>query len=215
MRDYEKQLNTFFEPETRERTEEYFEKYWLSESEYKEKWFPVQTSIFNDQAKYLPDKIFNDDLELIYRSGGNIFVPNDDFMTLNNCMKQAGDEYFVVIQNINVIVEIYDAGKGWVVHPFLRFKFPADISWEEMMSGGYASMELFQGASKDYFLYGDSGVWGKYVANSWAHPSNTVAGTPLNIIGYKKTSAEIFKKNFPSETESEYVLKWLPESYKV
>ena len=219
--DYNEQLNTFFEEETREQTESYFEKYWLDKDEYIKKWLPIQESIFDSKAKHLPDMMFNKNFELFPLVGGNIFIVERDFALLQDCMRQTGDTHFVIIQNKNVIVEVYYGENDFRVHPLLRFKYPINISWNELMSGGYVSTEIFNGGPKDYFVFGDSGSWGRYVANSWIQPSNATGLNPLIIMGFKKEYSEIFRNNFeqlrllePEITPEILFSEWLPDSYK-
>lgn len=214
-RDFERQLDAFSVPETRGRIESYFKKYWLDGAEYLENWLPIQESIFDSQAKHLPDLMFKPNFELLPLAGINIFTSEEDFGLLQSCMKQTGDNYFVIVQNEKVIIEFYDPENGYGVHPFLRFKYPVDISWDEMMSGGYISIELLQGAAKDYFVFGDGGTWGRYVANSYENPSAIPEfSTPLNIMGFKKEYSEIFRTNFEHLIEPEIISRWLPDSYK-
>jgi hypothetical protein len=196
IKDYQEQLNTFFEEETRQQTESYFEEYWLDENEYIEKWLHIQDSIFNREAKHLPDMMFNIDFELFPLVGGNIFTAEKDFTLLQNCMSQTGDKHFTIVQNKNVVIEVYYGENEYRVHPYLRFKYPTNISWNEMMSGGFISSELFQSCYKDYFVFGDSGYWGRYVANEYVHPANLAGFNSLNIMGFKKKYSEVFRKNF-------------------
>lgn len=221
IKDYQEQLDIFFEEETRQQTESYFEKYWLDKNEYLAKWLPIQDSIFNYEAKYLPDMMFNNSFELFPLVGGNIFTAEKDFILLKSCMKLTGDKHFTIIQNKNVVVEVYYGKNEYRIHPFLRFKYPTNISWDELMSGGFISSELFQSGYKDYFVFGGSGSWGRYVANDYVQPSNLVSFNPLNIMGFKKEFSEVFKKNFeqlwqlePEITSEILFSEWLPDSYK-
>ena len=60
---------------------------------------------------------------------------------------------------------------------------------------------------KNYFVFGDSGEWGKYVANDYKFP--------LDIIGFRNKYAELFKRNFVlSIEERNEIYEWLPETYK-
>lgn len=83
-----------------------------------------------------------------------------------------------------------------------------------MMSGGYISSELLQGATKDYFIFGEGGNWGRYVANSYENPS-VLFSTPLNIMGFKKVFSELFRSNFEEvlRLESHVIAQFLPDSY--
>jgi hypothetical protein len=216
MKDYNELLNAILDEEIRKQAAVYFQKYWLDEDEYFEKWRPIQDSIFDSKAKYLPDMMFNVGFELFPMVGGDIFVAESDFTLLQDCMHRTGDEYFAIVQNRNVVVGNYDAED-----PFTRFKYPVDISWAELMSGGIIGSEHFKNGCKDYFVFGDSGNWGRYVANSWIQPSNLAGFNWLNIMGFKKQFSEIFRQSFekvrqlePQITSEILFSEWLPDSYK-
>lgn len=214
--DYQEQLKTFSTPEDYDQTKVYFENYWLDLDEYVNNWHPIQHSIFNSKAKHLPDMMFSNNFELIPLIGGNIFTSHEDFALFQNCMRQTKDESFVIVQNPEVIIKVYMSENNWGVHPLLRFKFPAEISWEELNSGDYISIELFQNAYKDYFVFGDSGNWGRYVANDYVNPINLEGSTPLNITGFRSRYSKLFKEEFgvSQSLNKQIISKWLPDSYK-
>ena len=221
MKDYTELLNMILDEETRKQAEVYFQKYWLDKEEYIEKWLLIQYSIFNGEAKYLPDVMFNKNFELFPLVGGDIFLIEKDFSLLQDCMIQAGDNQFVIVQNKNVIVEAYYGENEYRVEPVVKFKYPVNISWSEMMSGGIVGCEHFNNGCKDYFVFGDSRNWGRYVANSWIQPANLTGLNPLNIMGFKKQYSDVFKKNFellrilePEITPEILFSEWLPDSYK-
>lgn len=210
-------LSNVWDKDAREEAKVYFEKYWLDENEYFEKWRPVQESIFDLRAKYLPDMMFNVGFELFPLVGGDIFVAETDFYALQNCMRQTGDEYFAIVQNRNVVV----GGGDIEEFPFTRFKYPVDVTWIELMSGGIVGSEHFNNGCKDYFVFGDSGSWGRYVGNSYVKPGNLVSSNPLNVMGFKKEVAEMFRTSFeeirrlePEITPEILVSEWLPENLK-
>ena len=208
MNDYKEQLRIFTDPENRSQTESYFEKYWLSNSEYIEKWLPLQNIIFDDKSKQMPDMMFRSDFEILPLEGGLMFY-KENIKLWRDCCKETGDKYFVIIQNPNVQPEIMMPNDETLIHPLLRFKYPSNITLEELMSGGYISTELFQWFYKDYFVFGDSGSWGRYIAND-------TGNCPFDIIGFKKEYSQIFKKKFGRipKRELKELEKWLPDSYK-
>lgn len=87
------------------------------------------------------------------------------------------------------------------------------------MSGdGYISIELLQAATKVHFIFGNSGTWGRYVANDYVSPSiEPSAHTPLNIMAFKDEFSELFRNNFEELRRLELNItpeKFLPASYK-
>jgi len=197
MTEYAKQLGFYVEDETRKQTESYFEKYWLSKTEYLQKWLPLQNSIYEVSGKQFPDIRFKDGFEVIPLRGGLIFA-EEDFCLLQRCMKETGDRNFVVVENDNEDNTRYG-------EPLLRFVYPANITWSELLSGAYVSRALFQISIKEYFVFGDTGRWGKYVANDYINP--------LDLVGFQKEVSSLFRANFEPLVESE-VSEWLPSTWK-
>lgn len=221
IKDYEHVFKTFWDEETREESVYYFEKYWLDRAEYLEKWLPIQDEIFNSKAKYLPDIMFNDEFDLFPLVGGDIFVSERDFASLTDCLRQTGETHFVIVQNSHVPIGYYDSENNFIEHPQTRFKYPSSISWPEIMSGGDAASEHFHNGCKDYFVFGDSGNWGRYVGNSYTKPTNLESSNPLNIMGFKEEFSELFRTKFdevrrlePEITPEILLSEWLPDSYK-
>lgn len=209
--EYQDFLNLIYYGAHYRQAEAYFEKYWLSEAEYLEKWRSIQMSIFNAEARRLPDMMFNNGFELYPLVGGDIFISKSDFQTLQECVFETGDSYLVIIQNRHIMFE------GW---PLTRFKYPTNISWDELMSGGVFGSEHFNNGCKEYFVFGNTGKWGRYVANSWIVPGRSI-GNPINIMGFKGEFADLFRNKFeevrlsePEITPDILLAEWLPEGYR-
>jgi hypothetical protein len=176
----------------------YLQKYWLSENEYKNFWLPIQRNIFNEHSNGLPSFMFCDGFQVFPLIGGVLFT-KADFEALQSCMNTFGDTYFFVIQN-----SFEQIGSSLV--PNFRMKYPANITWDELMGGNFISTVLFEMPHNDYFVFGSKGLWGKYVANDF--------DTPLDLIGVKSKYAPIFENKFPlSEEEKEVIKKVLPQEY--
>ena len=110
----------------RELAERFLQKYWLSESEYTDRWQRIQDQIFCS-GKSLPDLIFRNRYKIIASRGGCLFL-EDDFKNLQSCFTELGDRHFVVIE---------DNFGGKSQEASFRIKFPSNITWEEMKSGNY------------------------------------------------------------------------------
>jgi hypothetical protein len=176
---------------------EYLKRYLLPIEEYTQKWKPIQRSIFQNELTGLPAKVFKEGFALMAIRGGILFE-REDFENLQNCLKAIGDKNLVIIQN--------DFG-GAVKKPLLRMKYPVDITWERLMSGNFVSTVLFEMFANEYFVFSESGSWGKYSANDYENP--------VDIIGFKPELGYIFGGHFkqPKE-EQEEIQKWLPQEYK-
>jgi hypothetical protein len=174
---------------------EYLKRYFISEEDYIQKWKPVQNSIFQNEKVGLPEKVFKDEFSLIAIRGGILFE-REDFENLQSCIKVIGDKSWVIIQN--------DFG-GTVKRPLLRMKYPLNVTWEELMNGNFVSTVLFEMSANEYFVFSESGSWGKYSANDYEYP--------LDIIGFKPELTTVFQKYF-KQPEREKIREWLPQEYK-
>lgn len=175
----------------------YLKKYFLPEEEYLQFWRPIQNSIFQNEERGLPAKIFKDEFSLMAIRGGILFE-RKDFESLQRCVREIGDKNLIIIQN--------DFG-GIVKKPLFRMKYSADVTWNELLSRNFISTLLVEMSYNEYFVFSESGLWGKYAANDYDYP--------LDIIGFKSEFASLFSEQFkqPKE-EQEEIQEWLPAAYK-
>ena len=88
-----------------------------------------------------------------------------------------------------------------------KMKFPVNTSWEELISGNYISAVILEMSYNEYFVFGASGMWGKYSANDYKYP--------LDIIGFKSEFEAVFKHQLKQQKEEQdEILEWLPLEYK-
>lgn len=176
--------------------EAYLQKYWLTEQDYQKNWEPVHDKIFC-RDKGLPDLVYRSGFKIIALKGGCLFM-EEDFVQLQNVMQEIGDNHFVIIQHSQEFTE---------GEPMFRMKFPVNITWSELISGNYISAVLFEMGYNEYFVFSESGNWGKYSANDYEYP--------LDIIGFKPELVSIFKEHFQqSKEEQEEIQEWLPINYR-
>lgn len=180
----------------KEIAQKYLEKYWLSQKEYENKWKPIQDKIFINQDKGLPELVFASEYEILALQGGVLFEESD-FKQLQKCFKTIGDKFFVIIENTF----------GNTIEPAFRMKYPADISWKELMSGNFISSVMCEMFHNEYFVFGESTEWGKYSANDYINA--------LDLLGFTKKYRSLFKSNFEiSQEEAHTIKQLLPEAYK-
>ena len=158
--------------------EEYLKKYWLSSTEFEQKWRPLKEQIFRTQPRGLP-AWFSAEYEMTAWIGGGLFFQKD-FEDLQSCFLRTGDRQFVVIEN-----SFY----GTPQEPPLRLRYPVDISWSELTSGNYISAILCFATHKEYFVFGDSAKWGKYAASDQML-------CPFNLVGFMPERRSIFREKF-------------------
>jgi hypothetical protein len=152
----------------KELAEEYLERYWLSETEYQSTWRPIQRQIFVDSEKGLPDLVFVEGFEILAFRGGCLF-DQEDFERFQRCFSAIGENHFVIIENTFGNRE---------PKPTFRMKYPTGTEWKELVSGNFASSILFEMPHKEYFIFGNSGGWGKYAANDYKDPLDIVGFMP-------------------------------------
>lgn len=181
----------------RQVAEDYLKRYWLSSVEYERTWKRVQDRVFTNQEVGLPQMVFASGFEMQASQGGCLFV-QDEFVKLQECARAIPEQFLFVIEN---------TFGGRLKKPIFRMKFPTSISWGELAGGNFASAILLEMPHKEYFVFGDSGSWGKYVANDYE--------IPLDILGYKQEVANIFRGKFKlSEIEERELAEMLPPAYK-
>ena len=181
----------------RQVAEEYLERYWLSSVEYKRTWKQVQDRVFTNQEVGLPQMVFASGYELQASRGGCLFV-QEEFTRLQECTQAISEQFLFVIEN---------TFGGRVGEPIFRMKFPTGISWGELASGNFASAILLEMPHKEYFVFGESGTWGKYVANDYE--------SPLDILGFNPEVANVFRSKFKlSEAEEREIAEVLPPAYR-
>lgn len=202
----------------REKAQKYLKKYGLFDTFYQSEWQKLHNSIF-DLSKQLPDMIFKKDFEFISLLGGVIFEQKD-FEQFKFCLQQIGE------RNIAVIQSTFGISSDHKSHA-LRMKYPSNIGWSELISGNFISTVLFEASENDYYIFGDSGEWGMYVATEYVNEVVNPAGTPIRIIGFDPKYRTIFRDTFKipegkycenvdyiPEEERPDLKEWIPKKYR-
>jgi len=175
----------------------FLDKYWLPLSEYNEKIKLIQDVIFINQIDGIPKLSFSKEYEILALGGGCLFT-KEDFTWLQECILEIGEKNFFIIEN--------DFG-GTLEEPSFKMKFPANISWEEFYSGNFVSSTIIESIHKEFFVFGESALWGKYSAADYEYP--------LDILGFKPEYRTIFEKRFSqTEVERGEIQKCLPYLFK-
>ena len=191
--------------------ENYLKKYGLFDDK-DEDWKAVkemQEAVFYLDRR-LPDMIFKKDFEYIGLLGGGIFEEKD-FNQFKSCLDKIGEKTFVVVQNPLGF-------ESEAISKMLEMKYPADISWEELMSGNYISTIFFEGFDCHFYVFGKNEEWGMYVANDgyssdhFSGELNYPSGRPVNIMGFSLKYRDIFREGFEIPDGQYYEnLDYIPE----
>jgi hypothetical protein len=194
---YQNQVDAYSFPDNIKETQEYLGRYWLQEQEYLSKWKNVQGLIFQ-LDKVFPNMVIKSEFELLVRQGGLLFE-QEEFELLKDCIRLSKDNFLFIIEDYDELNPPHESG------PLLRFKYPTNIAWSEINIGEGISYELFQRPVRNYYVFGDSGKWGKYVANDF--------DTPVDIYCFKTEFKSVFRENFKVTKEESKELKELLSIY--
>ena len=176
---------------------DYLKKYWLCKDEYNIKWRHIQSKVFKELDHSLPHLIFQESFDLTAIKGGCLFL-KEDFEILQQCLLEIGEKYLILIENtFNDKLE----------EPAFRMKYPSDITWEEFTNGSFISSTIIEHPHKEFYVFGESGKWGKYAANDYEWP--------LDIIGFKPDYESVFRNSFEQSPEEwDEIKEWLPPKYR-
>jgi hypothetical protein len=195
VKDYQSRLDSFTNYADKKRIESYLNKFWLDREEFNKYWLKIKNNIFNPDFKLIPEPVFNTNYENIILKGGSVLY-KDEFERLQSCMQITGDKYFIIFEDYDEKYPPNNSG-----HPY-RLKFQINILWEDIMSGAELSSDIFQRPIRNYFIFGDSGQWGKYVANDYEYP--------LDITGFNKIYSDLFRSKFKnSKRDIKDLKRWL------
>ena len=202
----------------REKAQEYLEKYGLSDAVYQNEWKKLHSSIF-DLSRQLPDMIFKENFEFVSLLGGVMFEQKD-FERFGSCLQQIGGRNLLVFQDT---FGMSPDQKQYA----LKMKYPLNIGWNELMSGDFLSTALFEASKSNYYIMGDNGKWGMYVATEYVNEVVNPAGTPIRIIGFDPKYRTLFRGAFEipegkycenvdyiPEEERPDLKEWVPEKYR-
>jgi hypothetical protein len=197
MKDYQHQLDGWTDNANKKKIQEYLEKYWLDRHELNEVWLKIKNKIYNPTFKAFPEPVFNSSFDTIVRKGGSV-LSQDKLTQIQSCMKNIGERYLLLVEDYDETNPPHTSG------PPFRFKYPVDISWEEMNDGGELSFIVFL-PERNYFVFGDSGQLGKYTGNDYEYP--------LDIIGFNRKYSDLFQSKFKIPEEDIEDLKEWTASY--
>ena len=121
-----------------------------------------------------------------------------EFELLQSCMKITRDKYFIILEDYDENNPPHSSG------PPYRLKYPADITWQEMTRNDDRHsfpFDVFFLPIRNYFVFGDSGAWGKYAGSDYKWP--------LDFIGFDKKYSSLFHDKFKiPEKDIEDLMEW-------
>lgn len=143
-------------------------------------WDDLKNAVFKasfqtEDYRY-PTTVFNEGFISSCKTGGCLFDKNG-YEALQKSLVSLGEEYLY----IEKVQEFYDPKP-------LRFCFPVQLSWKELISGGYFASFLCFYFHGFFFLFGPSAKWGVFVANDAEHD--------VEILGIRESAAHCFAPYF-------------------
>ncbi|WP_191018316.1 hypothetical protein [Treponema zioleckii] len=168
-------------------TKLYLDKFWLFEEEMYEVWIPLKDKIFKFPSLYEKERscldFFSSNFATYTITGGCLFSKKS-YKNLTKIMKKMKEKYLIIIEDyLNPNAPPHTDG------PALHFKIPVGLKWSNFyIKELQICEELIKRPVRNFFVFGDSGNWGKYIANDFEWP--------LEITGYSPELKKIFKKHF-------------------
>lgn len=178
MKEYQYQLDYFCFPKSKILTEKYLDNYWMREEDYRNKYLFLKEIIFNKYNPFSSTEVITKQFKIMYDNAGLIFT-KEYFEIFKKLFQIVGDTYFIIIEDYDVNNPPHESG------PFLRFKYPIDITWSELQQNTDIdilaegiSYELFQRPVRNYFVFGDSGKWARYIGNDYIETKEILGCSP-------------------------------------
>lgn len=176
----------------------YLEKYFISPDNFQETWGSTQEELFDPATRNLDRLVFRKSTAVFPQIGG-VALTSSSLKEIKLVMQEAGDKEFVLISS----AESQNRSETLI----LRMKYPITVSWEEVMSGGFISTVLFEMGHNDYFIFGKSGLWARYVANDYE--------IPIDLFSVDDSLVSAVKQYFQlAEIQAEQLKPVIPDYYK-
>jgi len=202
MNELKKIIKTYAYRESIEISKNYLQSYFVSWYEFEANIKSRMNKIFINGFNTFPHKIFKEDL-LIIPSVGGVLMTFEDFEFISYCMKYSKDKFLYIIEDFHPKKPPHNFG------PSLRFKYPSNISWEQINMNEGISFQLFQLSARNYYVFGDNGCWGRYVANDYFNTIQNIGATPLDITAFKlESSQKYFERLKIVATDLDLAKKW-------
>ena len=168
----------------------------IEENDFKRNCLPILQQIFLLPLNEAFD-IYSMDLCQVFQHNYNMKVhilspifTSETYPMIQGISKAYGEKYFYVIEK-----EYPDEDTDTA----FKLRFPTDISWRELLNGGFISEILFNMPYNQYYVFGESCNWGIWCdfENPWID---------YQVFGSKSDIAEVKRYNkYMALTEEEYV----------
>lgn len=144
-------------------------------------------STFNDKedSDFL---FFKLDYCISFTRAGLLLTEND-FLLIKKNMIECDESKFYIIEDFDIEHE----------DEAFFLEYPADINWNTISQENSITYQLFSRPIRNYFIFGEKGQWGRYVANDFTYP--------ICFLGAKEKSLV----NHITEEEKKDFILWYPK----
>jgi hypothetical protein len=101
-----------------------------------------------------------------FTTDGGILLDREEYQMLKKISALSHEKFIFILEDL--------PGNS----PGLSFRFPNTASWRNLQSGERVSFEVFERPIRNYFVFGDSLDWGKYVRSDLLEPTDTFGFVP-------------------------------------
>lgn len=161
----------------------YLRKYAIDEDEYCCQTLQLFRKVFRNMldANY---NISSIDIASVFRSGfqsevhvASPIFSKETYLLFQEMCSAYGDRMFYILED-----ELCEEDTAMVV----KLKFPVSTTWNEIMSGEFLSNAILRTACRNYYMFGDSGKWGRWCDydNNWLD---------YEIMGYSQVLPETLR----------------------
>lgn len=180
----------------------FLHQYAMNDIEYKDICTPVMQKIF----KFSPSRNFDinvmsmtemidDEFDYFSYNSSPLFW-KESYELIQKICAEYGDNYIFILEEEECEIP-HDSA--------FKLRIPVCKSWEELSNGGYITDVLFNRSNCNYYVFGDSGMWGKwcdYDNVNWDYETFCYKHITPPVLEYKTYFSEyiIQDDKFRSET---------------
>lgn len=173
---------------------DFLHQYAMNELEYEDICTPIMQKIFKSFGEIVFDvsampiaEIIKEGFEYFSYYSSPLFWKESYELILQIC-KEYGDKNIFIVERENCEKDPDVA---------FKIKIPVYKSWEDVSNGGYITDVLFNRPNCNYYVFGDSGKWGK-----WCNYDNSLSDYETFCYKYVSSPVLKYKAYF-----SEYLIK--------
>ena len=186
---------------------EFLARFAMDSLEYERKCVPVMRKIFLSTAESYFDirkksmtELLREEYDFFSYQSSPLFW-KESYMLIQAICKDFGDKYLYIVEEERC-EECADAA--------FKIKLPINASWDTISRGGCITDVLFNMFRNNYYVFGDSGNWGK-----WCDYDNDYIDYEVFCYKSLMQSIQVYKDYFSISREEYDSLRNLPNNLRV